>query len=100
MLPSVRVVERLAGTCFRSLWLSEARLPYAPPQTSHFALWQQSALPPEHLPFSLWLLSREQTRVWVPSPLAVHLPQLWSRAGVSVPSDSLTPQPLQWVSPV
>ena len=95
MLPSAWVVALLAGKCFRSLWLSEAKLPYAPPQTSHFALWQQSALPPEHLPFSLWLLSREQVRVWVPSPLDVYLPQSWSRAGMSVPSDSLTPQPLQ-----
>lgn len=89
MLPSAWVVALLAGKCFRSLWLSEARLPYAPPQTSHFALWQQSALPPEHLPFSLWLLSREQVRVWVPSPLAVHLLQSWSRALPSVTLQTL-----------
>lgn len=36
----------------------------------------QVAVPPEQSAVSVWLLSRLQVRVWVPSPLDFQSPQL------------------------
>ena len=75
--------------------------PYSPPQTAQTALAVQVAVPPEQLSVSVWLASREQTRVWVTLPLDVHAPYSWPRtlpdskvASLAVPLE-LRPQTVQ-----
>ncbi len=74
------------------VWLAGSLSPYLPPQSAQVASSVQVAVPPEQLTVSVWRSSRLQTRVWVSSPVDVHSPQSWSRAGMDTSLDAFSAQ--------